>query len=142
MTEYFNKFNDMDMDNMKYYISKYSNNWEDYINFNDKVPYTRNLMYSDDKIDVYLICWTKNSYSVIHNHPKDGCIMKLLEGELEEELYNTNLELVDTRKICKNDVTYIDDTIGLHKIIARNNVAISLHIYSPPNFVTTKFSKL
>ena len=39
------------------------------------------------------------------------------------------------------DVSYIDDTLGIHQIFNYfNKTAYSLHIYSPPNFEAKIYS--
>lgn len=128
--------------NMMYYLNKYSNNWEKYIRFDKDKEYTRNLIYKNSELEIYLICWNKNTSSVIHDHPKNGCIMKILQGELTELLYDKNLNLIKKSDLKEGSIKYIDDNIGLHRIINGNNKSISLHIYSPPNFISKKYSKL
>ena len=46
------------------------------------------LVYQNDKFEIYVICWSNNCLSLIHNHPQRGCLMKILDGILEEELYS------------------------------------------------------
>lgn len=97
----------------------------------------------DDLFEIYMILWGKYSVSPIHNHPKNGCLMKILSGTLLENIYlpNKNTNRLQLEKIhktnvySKGDINYIDDNIGYHSIINnRSEIACSLHIYSPPNF--------
>ena len=82
----------------------------------------------------YFNGWSENQESPIHNHPDNGCIMKILDGELIEELYNEGKVLLKKSLIKKDEVTYINNLIGVHKIINKNLKTATLHVYSPPNF--------
>lgn len=114
------------------------NDWEDYINFSD-VKYTRNNVFSDDIIEMVVICWNDNQKSGIHDHPDNGCLMKILQGEITEECYNNKLELVKINNNKINDIGYQEGKTGLHNIINSNNKSVSLHIYSPPNYKSNFF---
>ena len=104
-----------------------------YINFNNNV-YTKNLVYRDKHSEIILICWDKNCKTKIHNHPENGCIMKILQGNLLEERYDLNGRKLSEVSYSKNNVGYIHDDLYFHKIINSDEKTISLHIYSPPNF--------
>lgn len=68
--------------------------------------------------------------------------MKILKGSLKESLYSPP-EASDTKTPTltkqtvyeENEVTYISDKIGLHKIenASPTELAISLHLYTPPH---------
>ena len=93
--------------------------------------YQRNLIYRNENFELLLLCWDKGSITPIHHHPKNGCLMKLLQGQLRETLYTDNGEFDHIRN--PDYIGYIDDKIALHKIEALEP-SISLHLYSPPNF--------
>ena len=48
-----------------------------------------NLIFRNEKYEIYLICWNKKQISKIHDHPENGCILKVLKGELIEYRYDT-----------------------------------------------------
>ena len=107
-----------------------------YYNF-EKGKYTRNLIYKNDKFDIFLIVWDKGSNAPIHDHAMNGCIYKILEGEIIETLYDNNVSFIGSNTLNKNDIGYIDNSIGYHSIINKTQFpAISMHIYSPPNHKT------
>ncbi len=115
-------------------------NLEEYINFSDK-SYTKNLIFRNKKYEIYLICWNNKQMSMIHDHPENGCVLKVLEGELIEYRYDTkSLELIELFNHPKGSIGYIDNNIGYHKVgNDSKNKAISIHIYSPPKFVANIF---
>ena len=113
--------------------------FKDEIKFDINKQYNKILIYSSKYFDIYIICWTNNISSVIHNHPKNGCLMKILQGKLYEKLYDKNLKLIGNNIYKKDNISYIDDTIGYHSISSLENNTISLHIYSPPNLISSKY---
>jgi len=121
-------------------ISRFNFNpkeWKKYIHY-EQSRYTRNLVGYDDKFTLLLLCWDKGRGSPIHDHAGSSCWVKMLEGELTETRYQLddegNVGVKSRTVITPDDVVYIDDTLGLHKMENENpdNIAISLHVYSPP----------
>lgn len=105
----------------------------DYIIFK-KDKYNKTILYRDNNYEVVLICWDTYCETKIHNHPENGCIMKILAGKLLEECFNKKLKNINTNTYKINDTSYIHDSLYLHKIKNNEQQSISLHIYSPPNF--------
>ena len=113
--------------------------WKKYQEVNIE-KYNRNTIFTDNenRFDIHIITWAPGQKSSIHGHAKNGCIMKILCGELKEVKYaNVNKRNLSIRSRIhkKNDISYIDDKIGYHFI--KNNgeeVVVSLHIYSPAKF--------
>ena len=62
------------------------------------------------------------------------CLLKILDGNINELLYKNN-KIIDNKKLLNNQIRYIDDDIGFHKMINGYEKSISLHIYSPPDFI-------
>ena len=125
--------------NMIDIIKKYNgDDWEKHKQFCDN-KYTRNLAFRNDKFEILIICWNKGQKSCIHDHPDNGCLVKLVKGCLVEECYskiNDKLTLVSTNNINKDDVSYQEGSDGLHRIInpSLDNCCVTIHIYSPPNY--------
>ncbi|CAO3697676.1 hypothetical protein G6F70_008035 [Rhizopus microsporus] len=152
-------------------MEQYSSNaedWSQYTLFDHSRAYTRNLI--DDgngKFNLMILAWSKGQKSPIHDHSGSHCVMKILDGELRETLYDwpqslsadeddaTPFDITanagDTNKdAClhkqqplhisrdtvyqPNQVTYVHDKIGLHRISNPNGErgAVSLHLYTPP----------
>lgn len=102
-----------------------------YEEWNTSLPYTRNLIYSTDKYSLLLLCWNKNSSSVIHNHNSSECFFKCLRGTLLEEQYCWNDEFLKSSAYEQGDIGYINDSIAKHKMYTKDG-AVSLHFYFPP----------
>lgn len=114
--------------------------WKKYAMF-DPLKYTRNLVSDGNgKYNLLILAWDVGKSSPIHDHAGAHCFVKMLSGNLEETLYsNPNEEgkpLIEKSLtiVGPNDVTYIDDGIGLHRMANTSHTepAVSLHIYSPP----------
>ena len=102
--------------------------------------YNRSLVYRNQKYEIYVISWNKNSESPIHNHPSGGCLMKILEGSLKEDIYDKNIHIKNQNYLVKDNVKYIDDKIGYHKILNNyDSCTYTIHIYSPVNFIGKNF---
>ena len=133
--------------------------WINYIKYDfeikDNKNYYKNLVEINDIIELYIITWNKNSFSPIHDHPENGCIIKILDGKLCEELYisksindnkyvelinksindNKYVELINKSIININEIGYRIGNKILHKITNINEgITVSLHIYSKPNY--------
>jgi predicted metal-dependent enzyme (double-stranded beta helix superfamily) len=110
-----------------------------YSHTNTMKNYTRNLIATDNQtFTLLLLCWNPQKCSPIHDHPCNGCWMRVLQGSINEKRYirddeNNLLVCSSDSTFCQGDETFINDTLGYHKI--GNNgeeLAISLHLYSPP----------
>lgn len=113
--------------------------WKQYINFCDK-KYHRNRLFCGSEFEIILICWKKGQISGVHDHPERGCLMKILEGNLNETKFNLKElipNFISSKRLIPNDISYICGLDGLHNIEALDD-SISLHIYSPPQY-TPKF---
>ena len=102
-----------------------SMNYEEF-NINKPNKYEKKILYRNKDYELVLINWKKGAVTKYHNHPKNGCVLKVLNGKLNE-IDNSNSVILN-----KNDVTFKLHN-QYHKIVALENT-YSLHYYSPPNF--------
>lgn len=116
--------------------------WQKYEFSDPSMQYTRNgVSKIDTKADLLVLVWTPGKSSAVHDHANAHCLMKVLQGTLTETLYDVPVEghIADelhTKRIThlhENEVTYISDRLGLHKITNEGpEIAVSLHLYTPP----------
>lgn len=112
--------------------------WKKYENYSN-IEYTRNLAYRNDNIEIFIICWNEKQSSPVHNHPENGCIVKVLKNTLIEECFDNELNKIEHRSLIKNDIFYQKKN-DLHRIINDNDkCAASIHIYSPPYYKPVYF---
>lgn len=110
-------------------------NWQDYAIIDETRPYTRNLIATDNEnYALLLLCWKPNEESHIHNHPCDGCWLKVFRGKVRECRYDCSLNCVSDVTLDEGELAYITDSMGYHKIgnPSVHNNAITLHLYAPP----------
>lgn len=139
---------EFDLREVKPYLEKYTgNDWYDYkvkhsplpttecINNYMKIPIVFNELENQklkDLYGMYLVVWNPFCETSIHNHPEGGCLMKVLDGKIIQHKFSNNEMLKCADNLNCGDISYINDNIGLHRIV--NNTmkyAYSLHLYSP-----------
>ena len=131
------KFNDDTLCKIKEILSDIKLiDYSDYIKFSD-VSYKKNYVLTNINFDIVIICWKKGQSTRIHDHPDNCCLVKLLEGHLIEEEYNSDLVLINTNHLEPNQYANKKGKEILHKIIPDVD-SISIHIYVPgmykPNY--------
>ncbi|KAK6826597.1 hypothetical protein RU639_005730 [Aspergillus parasiticus] len=149
---------DVDPLNIQRLMDQYTSNpeeWQPFALSDLSKSYTRNLIdEGNGKSNLLILVWSPGKGSAIHDHANAHCVMKVLKGSLQETLYSwpdkSKLEhgQISPPQIRRettygeNQVTYMSDKLGLHKISNPdpNNVAVSLHLYTPPNAATYGFS--
>jgi cysteine dioxygenase len=110
--------------------------WKKFVNIDEK-KYNRIKIYENENLDIYIITWNIKQKANIHDHSDNGCWLKVLKGQLVEKIYDNNLKLVKTNILKENEISFMKNDIGYHSIFnEENDIAVSLHIYSPPNYKT------
>ena len=114
--------------------------WKEYVSFCCQ-KYKRNLVFINQIVEILIICWEDGQKSGIHDHTENGCLLRMMEGRLQEDIYMKNsdtISLVQSNSLEKDNISYKQGNVCLHNIINESgNQSVSLHIYSPPNYKTT-----
>ena len=134
----------VNIDYVKTLMTLYKSNpkdWKQFAKF-DPHRYTRNLVdLGNGKFNLMILCWNREQASMIHSHANSHCFMKILDGGVNEELFewpeNEEVKEMTPREknaYEKDQTAYISDEIGLHRIEnpSHTDYAVSLHLYSPP----------
>jgi len=104
------------------------------------LSYTKNLVAQfGEECNVIVMCWGPGQSSQFHAHEGSRCFVKVLSGCLLEQQVPypnegaTDCALGERRRLNTDQVCYIDDSIGAHKVSNVSTVmpAVSLHIYMP-----------
>ncbi|CAH1965880.1 unnamed protein product [Acanthoscelides obtectus] len=144
--------NHVNIELVRYCMKAYKSNpadWKKYAKF-DRYRYTRNLVDSGNgKYNLMALCWGEGHGSGIHDHQNSHCFMKMLQGSLQEirfawpEAEGEEMKEVGRTIMKTNDICYINDSLGLHRVENVSNVdtAISLHLYCPPFNTCSVFSQ-
>ncbi|CEL09126.1 RmlC-like cupin domain-containing protein [Aspergillus pseudodeflectus] len=149
---------DVDPIDIQRLMELYTSNPKEWLPFalgDSNKSYTRNLIdEGNGKSNLLILVWSPGRGSAIHDHANAHCVMKILKGTLRETLYtwpdqdkvqhgeSSPPKITKVTTYGENQVTYMSDQLGLHKIHNPdpNNVAISLHLYTPPNAANYGFS--
>lgn len=115
--------------------------WKEYCKFCNQ-NYKRNIVSRTGLLDVMVICWNNKQESGIHDHPEGGCLLRVMQGTLTEEVYLLEDEQPKKTKVNHvkvDDISYKIGASGLHNIInPEDSKSVTLHLYSPgsytPNF--------
>lgn len=111
--------------------------WAQYARQDPSKGYSRNgVVDFGPNGNLLVLVWNPGRGSAIHDHSKAHCVMKILHGELQEELYKPQIGVPHkylTHSLARDSVSYIADTIAYHRITNRSETqAVSLHLYTPP----------
>ncbi|KAK9446616.1 RmlC-like cupin domain-containing protein [Limtongia smithiae] len=130
------------METMRRYTSQRTE-WGRFALEDPSRSYTRNGVDDiEDKANLLVLVWNPGKSSLIHDHADAHCVMKILEGNLVETVFKwpdktappAPMEIDKQQTYRTDDVAYIADDIGLHRISnnSPNKIAVSLHLYTPP----------
>ncbi len=83
------------------------------------------------------MCWEHSQETTMHGHDGEDCWVYLLEGEMEEVFFNMddndNLIADDSQTVETDQVTFMDDSQGFHKLKNdHDGRSMSLHLYAKP----------
>jgi len=119
------------MKNYKFNLNEHRTQFDSLIDVN--VPnYYKHTLYRNDIFELILIRWDKGFESILHKHPNNGCILKVIDGLIQENRTFEN-ELYESKKLKKDNIGYMHNILGSHKIKALET-SYTLHLYSPPNY--------
>jgi len=118
--------------------------WTTFVEFK-KNTYNKIQVYKNNIIEIFIICWNIGQFTQIHDHPSNGCLVKILDGQLYEYRYSNiseNIEEINKHILNKNSISYMSGNNILHKISNEcHECAISIHIYNPPNYIPLTYTK-
>ena len=106
-----------------------------YRQFSD-TRYARNSIYRNEHFELVVICWRANQASSIHDHGRSHCLYVVVEGEMQEELFELNdngrPRRARTRSFGASEVT-IAAPADVHRICnIGGGELVTIHVYSPP----------
>ncbi|EGW33792.1 uncharacterized protein SPAPADRAFT_59145 [Spathaspora passalidarum NRRL Y-27907] len=134
---------DIDIEKVKQLMESYKSDeldWEKFALYDPSRNYSRNgVININGNANLLILVWSPEKSSAIHDHANAHCCMKILAGELVESLYDipegeTKMEVKKMTTLARDEVGYISDKIGLHRITnpLSDRVSVSLHLYTPP----------
>jgi len=100
----------------------------------DPTKYQRHIIFRCQEFEIVMIAWLPSQQTSIHGHPSGGCLFRVLDGRLSEQLFpEGGASSVLNTYTSKDAFGYIDDRTGRHRVeCTSDRPTLSLHIYSPP----------
>ncbi|KAL6449757.1 CDG1 Cysteine dioxygenase CDG1 [Candida maltosa Xu316] len=135
---------DIDVEKVKQLMNEYKSediDWQHLALHDMSRNYSRNgVINLNGNANLLILVWTPGKSSAIHDHADAHCCVKMLSGELIEHLYDfpdhegDKLQCKRQTSMKRDEVGYINDSIGLHKMSnpLKDQVSVSLHLYTPP----------
>lgn len=121
--------------------NKYEEYSESFIFTNDLIQklYYKNIykneIINNNSLTIKLIKWNPYYEGPIHGHNNNHCYFKVVNGSLNE-IINTNSNMKVENYYQVQNIGYISDTVGQHKIKnLSNDYSYSLHIYFKNNII-------
>lgn len=110
--------------------------WKPYKFFSPN-HYSRIVVRINDLLEMVVVCWEIDQGCPIHDHPENGCLVKILQGQVRESTYQLidNPVMTNSRMLLLNSIAYQEGGLVGHEIFNNSGKrATSLHLYSPPNY--------
>ncbi|MEO6605376.1 MAG: cysteine dioxygenase family protein [Aeromicrobium sp.] len=89
-------------------------------------------LHRDDQVDIWLISWTADQGTQLHDHGGSSGAFTIVSGELSETIWTPGVEKLDETPRTEGDTV----VFGEHYVHDVRNVvtqtAVSVHAYSPP----------
>ena len=122
-------------DRLKAILAEYSvmnrGDWSKYAFFNDG-HYVRNLIDGDDRFELMVICWGPGQKSRVHDHEKSRCVFTVIQGRIDESLYDFDLKHQRDDVLEEGHVSHVENS-QLHSVgNSTSTPSVTLHLYFPP----------
>lgn len=122
-------------DDWRTYLELSKTNQTDY---NVNGNFHKILLNKNEDIELYIIFWYKNAITTIHDHPFEGCVSKVVEGSLYEDLFlnigNNNAIFLSEKVIEVGDISNKNGNAILHRIRNKSDFSTSLQVYMRVDF--------
>jgi predicted metal-dependent enzyme (double-stranded beta helix superfamily) len=114
--------------------------WKVHVQFSEDT-YARHLIFRHDLFEILLLCWAPGQSTQLHNHPEQGCVLKVLQGSLLEERYQIGSNTPFLTEVLRaGDIGYMNNTMGIHRVSNKELIpAVSLHVYAPAEYQAELF---
>jgi hypothetical protein len=86
----------------------------------------------DDQVDVWLISWTQEQGTQLHDHGGSSGSFTVVSGELSEAVWTPGAEVLGESSRSAGDAVIFGERYVHDVRNVRPEVAVSVHAYSPP----------
>lgn len=94
----------------------------------------RFLIEKNEKWELVLMVWGKESQTPIHDHGGSACWARLLKGQLSEKTFlKEPLIFLSETAYSIGQITYVDEDKGVHQLTnSSQEIAFTVHLYMKP----------
>lgn len=110
--------------------------WKPYKYFTP-VHYSRFVIRINDILEMVIICWEPGQKWDLHDHPRDGEMIRVLQGEITISRYELLVKphFISRKTIGLNEIYFQQGSTFGHELKNESHKrAVTLHFNSPPNF--------
>ena len=103
--------------------------WQELVAFSDTERRYESL-YRDDHVDVWLLCWTRESDTGWHDHDGSAGAVRVVSGALTES--NPRIGGAPVRVLVRAGSSFAFGPDHIHRLTCSAARSVSIHAYSPP----------
>ncbi len=98
-----------------------------------KKTYTRKILFKTKDVEVVLITWPPGSRTPFHDHGKSHGLVRILKGEIAEEVFDKKTRKFLRRVVYKKEGACFESPDIIHRMLSasKTKIAESIHIYTP-----------
>ena len=144
-------------DDFSFFLDAYSDyfdNFEVYTktnsNYRENGNYIKLKLHTSLWFDCYLIFWGPDAISPKHDHADNGCLYKVIRGNVRERVYsNVHNLTISQKEYSVGEIGEINNSQGYHSMEnihttgsgkrEKSAVSASVHFYSPPGYQMNVF---
>jgi hypothetical protein len=96
--------------------------WKKYEIYNPG-HYARNLVRINDELELLVLCWEIRQGCPIHDHPVNGCLVRIMRNEVTENIYELKAEplFISSSILPEGGIAYKEGKQILHAIFNHTN---------------------
>lgn len=97
------------------------------------IPYEREIVFQNEDAELVKVTWPKGSSSVAHDHGESHGLIRILEGEIYQKIFDKETKRFLTESVHGKGEVFLEspDMIHIMGNSSSEKVAVTLHYYSP-----------
>lgn len=118
-----------ELETLVHQLARDPHRWRELVDYSDEHRVFVSL-YRDDYVDVWLLCWTRESDTGWHDHDISAGAVRVVKGALTES--NPRIGGQAAEKIVGAGEAFSFGPDHIHRLTGEQERSVSIHAYSPP----------
>lgn len=118
-----------ELETLVHQLARDPHRWRELVDYSDEHRVFVSL-YRDDYVDVWLLCWTRESDTGWHDHDISSGAVRVVKGALTES--NPRIGGQAAEKIVGAGEAFSFGPDHIHRLTGEQERSVSIHAYSPP----------